>query len=134
LGVGAVVFHKGRVLLVRRGKPPAEDCWAIPGGRVELGESLQAAAEREIREETGVRIRAGEPIWVFDAIVRDPDGRVRFHYVIVDLGAEYISGEPVAMDDAREARWVAAHELGGLRVNAETVKLLKQRYGFGGEG
>jgi ADP-ribose pyrophosphatase len=129
--VGAVVVHRGRVLLVRRGKPPAEGMWAVPGGGVKLGESLQEAAERELREETGVIVRAGEPVYAFDALERDGAGEVRFHYVIVDLAAAYVSGEPQAADDALEARWVSPSELGTLAVNRRTRLLLAAHFGFG---
>ncbi|WP_319524962.1 NUDIX hydrolase [uncultured Desulfosarcina sp.] len=128
--VGAVVFKDDAVLLVKRGKEPAQGMWAIPGGSVRLGETLQSAAEREILEETGVTIRAGEPVLVFDTIQRDESGDVRFHYVIVDLAAEYIAGYPKAADDAADARWVRADELDRLDVNPATVKLLAERFGF----
>ena len=131
VAVGAVVFKEECVLLVRRGQPPAEDLWAIPGGSVEIGETLQAAAEREILEETGIQIRALKPIYTFDVIDRDAAGKVRFHYVIVDLAADYIRGEPVPGDDALDARWVSAGEISGLEVSTATLKLLKTRYGFG---
>jgi ADP-ribose pyrophosphatase len=131
VAVGAVVFKDEQVLLVRRGQPPAEDLWAIPGGSVQIGETLREAAEREILEETGIHIQATKPICTFDAIERDPAGRVRFHYVIVDLAADYVMGEPSAGDDAVEARWISARELNELQVSAATVKLLKTRFGFG---
>ena len=131
VAVGAVVFCDNRVLLVRRGRPPADGQWAIPGGAVELGESLALAAEREIREETGIRIAAQEPICVFDMIERDPDGRVRFHYVIVDLAARYLGGELHAGDDAAEARWVGAGEMKGLKISPPTRQLLARQYAFG---
>ena len=131
VAVGAVVFKNNRVLLVRRGQPPSEDLWAIPGGSVEIGETLQEAAEREILEETGITIRAGEPVYTFDAIVRDDNGRIRFHYVIVDLIGDYAGGEPNAGDDAIEARWVAAQEMKELQVSPPTLKLLKERFRFG---
>ena len=130
LAVGAVVFHRQRVLLVRRGQPPAENQWAIPGGRVRLGETLQQAAEREILEETGLVIRAGAPVHTFDLIERDARGQVRFHYVIVDLEADYVSGDPRCGDDAAEAKWVGADELGDLRISRPTLALLRERYHF----
>ncbi|MCP4629594.1 MAG: NUDIX hydrolase [bacterium] len=131
VAVGAIVFKNNKVLLVRRGKPPAEDLWAIPGGRVEIGETLREAAEREIMEETGVAIRALEPVYTFDVIDRDADGRARFHYVIVDLTADYISGKPRAGDDASAARWVSSEELASMKVSTKTRQLLKARYNFG---
>ena len=131
VAVGAVVFKGGCVLLVRRGQPPAEDQWAIPGGSVEIGETLREAAEREILEETGIQIRASKPIYTFDVIERDTAGKVRFHYVIVDLAADYIGGEPKPGDDALEARWVSANEIKDLKVSTPTLKLLKTKFDFG---
>ena len=130
VAVGAVVFKSNCVLLVRRGKAPAEDLWAIPGGSVEIGETLQQAAEREILEETGIKIRAGKPIYIFDVIDRDEDEKIRFHYVIIDLAADYVSGEPAAGDDAAEARWISAHELNELAVSPPTLNLLKTTFRF----
>lgn len=131
VGVGAVVFHDGRVLLVRRGRPPAVGAWSVPGGRLHLGESLQQAAEREILEETAITIRAGKPVFTLDTIDRDEEGRVRFHYVIVDLSAEYLGGTPQGGDDALEARWVSENELDDLQVHPLTRRLLFESYGFG---
>ncbi len=130
VAVGAVVFKNERVLLVRRGQPPSEDLWAIPGGSVEIGETLQEAAEREILEETGIYIRAGEPVFTFDAIDRDRAGKIRFHYVIVDLAADYVRGDPKAGDDAADARWISAQEINTLQVSAPTLKLLQEKFGF----
>ncbi len=131
VAVGAVVFKDERVLLVRRGQPPAQGVWAIPGGSVLLGETLQQAAEREILEETGLYITAGAPVLTFDVVERDAAGRVRFHYVIVDLDARYERGDLRAGDDALEARWVAPTEIDGLPVSVPTLRLLRDRYGFG---
>ena len=131
VAVGAVVFKDGCVLLVRRGQPPAEDLWAIPGGSVEIGETLREAAEREILEETDIQIRASKPIYTFDVIDRDSAGKVRFHYVIVDLAADYVGGEPAPGDDALEARWVSAKEIKDLEVSPATLKLLNTKFGFG---
>ena len=131
VAVGAVVFKDGRILLVRRGKAPAEGMWSIPGGSVNLGESLQQAAEREIKEETGITIKARDPILAFDVVRRDDNGRIQFHYVIIDLEADWISGEPQAGDDAVEARWVQSEELEHMTVSPATRKFLKQKYGLG---
>lgn len=125
VAVGAIVFKDGKVLLVRRAKPPSEGLWAIPGGSVELGETLQQAAEREIFEETGVVIRAKQPVYTFDIIEKDEYNRIRFHYLIVDLKADYTSGNLCSGDDAVEVRWVAPEQLPDLNVSSETVKVLK---------
>ena len=131
VAVGAIVFKDKQVLLVRRGKPPARDLWAIPGGSVEIGETLQRAAEREIFEETGITIQALEPVFTFDYIERDEFGCARFHYVIIDLTADYVRGEPRAGDDAAEARWVSSQEIATLKVSSKTRQLLKERFDFG---
>jgi len=128
LGVGAVVRRGGKILLVKRGTPPYEGQWAVPGGRVMLGESLAAAAEREVREETGVWIRAGEPVYTFEHIERDEAGEVKFHYVVVDLEGEYLSGKPEAGDDAQETAWIDFGEMVALPVNAVTRQLLLKLY------
>jgi ADP-ribose pyrophosphatase len=132
LAIGAVVFHQDRVLLVKRSKPPAKGCWAIPGGSVHLGETLQEAAQREILEETGIVIRAKEPILTFDVIDKDENGRIRYHYLIVDLAAEYVSGAIQPGDDAADARWIGDDELNDFEVNPRTRKLLAGRFRFGG--
>ena len=131
--VGAVVIKDAAVLLVRRGKPPALGVWAIPGGSVRLGETLQTAAEREIFEETGIVVRAADPVYVFDVIERDKEGGVKFHYVIVDLAAEYVSGDPCPGDDALDARWVSQEDLATLDVNPATLRLLAHAFDFGCE-
>jgi 8-oxo-dGTP diphosphatase len=129
--VGAIVIRDGRVLLVRRGKPPGKGLWAVPGGRVELGETLKEAAEREVREEAGLIIRAKSPVYTFDVIHRDDTGRIRFHYVIVDLLADYVSGEPNPGSDAYDARWVTPQELEELPVSQTTREVLKKTIKFG---
>ncbi len=123
LGVGAMVRRGEAVLLVRRGRPPYAGEWAIPGGRVELGETLQAAAEREVLEETAVRIRAGATAYTFEYIERE-QARVLRHYVVIDLLGTWLSGEPSAGDDAAEAAWIPFAELDRLPVNAETRRAL----------
>lgn len=128
--VGAVVFKDDSVLLVKRKNPPAKNMWAIPGGKIKLGEGLQKAAEREIFEETGLVIKAAEPVFSFDVIEHDENKNIRFHYVIVDLIAEYIEGEIKSNDDALEARWIQRHELSSLNVNERTRLLLKERFDF----
>ncbi len=130
VAVGAVVFKDNKVLLVKRAKPPAKGVWAIPGGSVELGETLQHAAEREILEETGITILAKKPVYTFDLIEKDTSGRVCFHYVIIDFTADYLSGNPVPGDDAVEVRWVSSGELKTLNINQRTLQVLKSLFDF----
>ena len=105
--------------------------WAIPGGSVKLGETLQQAAEREILEETGVTIKAREPAYTFESIQRDESGAVRFHYVIIDLNADYVKGEPKPNDDALDAHWFSPNELQTEKISEPTRNLLKDQFNFG---
>ena len=134
VAVGALVTKAGSVLLVKRGKAPATGKWAIPGGAVELGETLQQAAEREIYEETGIRIKARDPLYTFDLIERDRQGATRFHYVIIDLAAEYIGGKTRPGDDAVRAAWISFERLADLDLNATTRSFLDTYLPRGGKG
>ena len=127
--VGVVVVRGDEVLLVRRKRGPSEGLWAVPGGSVELGETLATAAEREVLEETGIVVRAGRPVHAFDAIERDDEGRVRFHYLVVDVAAEWISGEPRAGDDASAAQWFRLADLPCAGVSDETRRLVGRLLG-----
>ncbi len=118
VGVGAIVIRGKEVLLVRRGKEPSKGLWSIPGGLVEIGETVRDAVKREVLEETGIDVEPRDLFEVVDAIHRDEEGRCRFHYVIVDYMSEYRRGEPVAGGDVSEARWVAAGETGRLEMTA----------------
>ncbi len=129
VAVGAVVIHEGRILMVERAKAPSRGLWSVPGGSVELGESLAEAAEREVFEETGIRVEAGAIVHTFDSVVRDDSGRVRFHYVIVDLQARYLEGEPRAGCDASAAEWRDPVEATAADVSPKTVELL-EKLGF----
>ena len=125
VGVGAVIIHNDRVLLVKRGQPPFHGMWCIPGGKINYGETLQQAAEREILEETGVVIRAGEPVYTFDVI---DTGNIEqpCHYVVVDLAAEYVSGEPTARDDATDVAWFGKQDIDKDEVQELTRNFLKR--------
>lgn len=130
VGVGALIFHNNRVLLVRRANPPYANQWAIPGGKIHYGETLQEAAEREIMEETGITIQAGEPVFCFDLIQRNESSEVFLHYVVVDVAATYVSGEPTANDDATAVKWFGKHELSSHSINKTTLELLGQYEDF----
>jgi mutator protein MutT len=110
VGVGAVVIYEGKVLLIRRGKEPLRGRWVVPGGTVEAGETLEQALVREVQEETGLVVKPGEVLTVFDRIEREGSA-VRYHYVIVDYLCEYISGTPRAASDAEAVALVGLGEL-----------------------
>jgi mutator protein MutT len=122
IGVGAVLVHQGGILLVRRGKEPLLGRWAIPGGTVELGETLEKALVREIHEETGLTVQPREVLLVFDRVVRE-GGRVRYHYVIVDYWCEYVSGTLRAGSDALDAALVRPEDLAAYDLPEESLKL-----------
>ncbi|MFO8156469.1 MAG: NUDIX domain-containing protein, partial [Thiohalospira sp.] len=111
VGVGAVVVHEGRILLVRRGGPPRAGMWTVPGGKPAFGETLQEAVEREVREETGITVAAGAPLQTFELQEADEQGELVWHYVIINLRAEYLDGEPSAASDAADAAWCTPEEV-----------------------
>ncbi|MFW6055100.1 MAG: NUDIX hydrolase [Thermodesulfobacteriota bacterium] len=125
LAVGGLVIHKGRVLLVKRGQEPSLGRWSIPGGRVELGETIQEAVEREIREETSLAVKAGQLVYHFESIQRDESGGIRYHYLILDLWAGYVSGEPRPGGDAADAGWFRPEDLQRFEVSQSTLHLLR---------
>lgn len=125
VGVGVVVWHGERVLLVRRGRAPRAGQWSLPGGGQQLGETVAEAARREVREEAGIEVELGAIVATIDLIERDPGGRVRYHYTLVDFTAEAASAEVTAGDDAAEARWFAPEDLPGLGLWSETVRVIE---------
>jgi 8-oxo-dGTP diphosphatase len=125
VGVGAVIVEKGRVLLIKRGKPPLLGEWSIPGGMLELGETLREGAEREALEETGLVVRAGDLLGVFDRIVPDETQRTLYHYVLIDFLCEIISGNVLAAGDASDASWFTLADLSDLSLPGETLKVLE---------
>jgi 8-oxo-dGTP diphosphatase len=127
VGVGAVVVHEGRVLLVRRGKEPLRGRWVVPGGTVELGETLEDAVVREVLEETGIRVQPGELMTAFDRIERR-DGAVLYHYVVVDYRCRYVSGWPQAASDAADAAWVAEGDLDRYDVPPMALELIRRAF------
>ena len=127
--VGLVVRRGDRVLIVQRGNPPNKGRWSVPGGAVEVGESLRDAGRREVREECGIDVAPGAVAGVFETILPDTDGRTRYHYVIIDFFAEYVAGELQAASDSADARWVTGAELAALDVTEKARELLQQALG-----
>src|SRR5512133_2511682 len=126
VGVGAVIVHDGRVVIVQRGTEPLKGQWSVPGGGLEVGETLRQCAVREAREETGLEIEVGEVLEVFDAIYRQPDGRIQYQYVLIDFACRLLGGELRAGADAVQARWVTVEELSGYEVAETAWKVIQK--------
>ncbi|HEY6338646.1 MAG TPA: NUDIX hydrolase [Candidatus Sulfotelmatobacter sp.] len=124
VGVGAIIIENSRVVLVKRAHPPIQGQWSIPGGALEIGELVREAAVREAREETGLTIEAGELLGVYDRVLRDPGGRVHYHYVLVDFLCRRTAGEIQAADDAAEVRWFTRDELPALNLAEDTLEVI----------
>lgn len=121
-GVGVAVVEDGRILLVRRGRDPGRGLWAVPGGKVDLGESLSDAAVREAREETGLEVEIGEVLWAGESI--GPGDPPEWHYVLVDFLATRLAGEPTHGDDAAEVDWFSLARARELPLTATMPSLL----------
>jgi 8-oxo-dGTP diphosphatase len=124
VGVGAIIIEGDRVLLVKRAQPPIQGQWSIPGGVLEVGEMVREAAVREAREETGLVVEPGELLGVYDRILRDPEQRVQYHYVLVDFLCRPVGGELLAASDAAEVRWFKREELPALRLAEDTLEVI----------
>jgi ADP-ribose pyrophosphatase YjhB (NUDIX family) len=126
VGVGAVVLHRGRVLLVRRGNPPLAGKWSLPGGLCELGETTAECARREVQEECGLAIRVVEVAGVLDRVIRDDAGRIRYHWVLVDYLAVPESDLVTAGSDAAEVRWVDIDRVDDLEHTDGLVEMIQR--------
>ena len=124
VGVAVVIFRDGRVLMAKRGKEPSKGKWSIPGGKLELGETIYEAARREVREECSVEIDVGDVVDAYDIIIRDTDGTVKYHFVDVYFMAKYTSGEARAQSDVDECRWFTPEEMAGLDMPPDLKKLM----------
>ena len=135
VGVGGVVIDDGRTLLIRRGSEPLRGQWSIPGGTLELGESLEEGVARELLEETGLEVRVLDLIEVFDRIFTEPDAggggtpqRPKFHYVIVDYLCERISGEPRAGSDVTDVTFATEEELARFQLTTTAIRVLRKAF------
>ncbi|MDE0941531.1 MAG: NUDIX hydrolase [Alphaproteobacteria bacterium] len=125
VGVGAVVFKDNEILMIRRGKAPRKGHWSLPGGMQELGETVFAAAAREVLEETNIVIANIALIDVIDAITPDDEGEIQYHYTLIDVVAEWQGGDPVGGDDAMHAEFMPLHRAESLDMWEETHRIIK---------
>jgi ADP-ribose pyrophosphatase YjhB (NUDIX family) len=128
VGVGAIIIEDSRVVLVKRGHPPLQDEWSIPGGVLEVGELVREAAVREAREETGLTVEPGELLGVYDRVLRDAEQRVQYHYVLIDFLCRRIAGDIAAASDAAEVRWFKREELQGLKLAEDTLDVIRKGF------
>jgi mutator protein MutT len=124
IGVGAVIVQGHRVLLIRRGQAPLLGEWSLPGGVLECGETLREATVREVREETGLTVETGELLGVYERVIRSDDGRVRYHYVLIDFLCRAVAGELAAGTDASDVRWFGSEELDALNLPRDTREVI----------
>lgn len=124
VGVGAIIIDGNRVVLVKRGRAPLIGKWSIPGGVLEVGETLRKAVVREVSEETGLVVEPGELLGVFERVVPDEQGRMKYHYVLIDFLCRRVTGQLLAGDDADQVRWFQREELAGLDLATETEEVI----------
>ena len=130
VGIGGVVIENGKTVLIRRGSEPLRGQWSIPGGSLELGETLKAGVERELLEETGLVVKVVEFIEVFDRVYGDDKEKPRYHYVIVDYLCSLMGGELRAGGDATDVVWAGEDELGRFGLTETAARILKKAFGM----
>ncbi len=128
LGVGAIIMSGDKILLVRRANPPMQGEWSLPGGLVETGETTQEAVVREVVEETGLQVEPVKLAEVFERILRDPQGRVEYHFVLLDYLCHVTSGDAHAASDVTDVRWAKLDELATLAVAPETCEVISKAF------
>ena len=128
VGVGALIFRRDRVLMAQRGKQPMRGAWSLPGGVVEVGESLDAAIRREVREETGLVVKPVKVFEIFERILRDSAGAPEYHYVLIDYLCRVTGGELRAGDDASRVEWVRLRDLHELEMTEGTLDVIERAF------
>lgn len=130
VGVGAIIVRGGEVLLVQRGKPPSFGKWSIPGGLVELGESLETAVRREVLEEVCIDVSVVDLVVALDRVIPDDSGKIEYHYILLDFLCEYAGGEPAPASDALACAFVPLEEMGRYDMTRGTVEAIRRALEF----
>ena len=128
IGVGALIFDRGRILMAQRGKAPLKDWWSLPGGALEVGESLDCAIRREVREETGLEIEPLGVFEIFERIMRDDTGAAEYHYVLIDYICRVTGGTLSAGDDVCRVEWVRRGDLAGMQITEGTLGVIEKAF------
>ncbi|MGQ9679242.1 MAG: NUDIX hydrolase [Candidatus Bathyarchaeia archaeon] len=127
-GVAAVIISNDAILLVKRGHEPSKGVWGLPGGVVELGETIEEAVRREVKEETGVEVSPVRLLTVLDSITKDKSGRIRYHYILFEFLCKFLRGELKAYSDVQDAMWVSLSSLGAVDIMPWTRKFIDKIY------
>ena len=128
VGVGALIFRRGRILMARRGKEPLKGWWSLPGGALETGETLDHAVRREVLEETSLIVEPVRVFEIFERIMRDAQGATEYHYILIDYLCRIIGGEPAAGDDVCRVEWMRLADLRGLQITEGTLKVIERAF------
>jgi ADP-ribose pyrophosphatase YjhB (NUDIX family) len=128
VGVGALIFQRGRILMAQRGKEPLKGWWTLPGGALETGELLDHAVRREVLEETGLVVEPVRVFEIFERIIRDEAGAPEYHYVLIDYVCRVKGGSARAGDDAARVEWMRLDELNGLQITEGTLGVIERAF------
>jgi 8-oxo-dGTP diphosphatase len=128
LGIGALIFEGGRILMAQRGKAPLRGQWSLPGGLVETGESLENAVRREVLEETGLEVKPLGVLEIFERIMRNAEGAAEYHYVLLDYICRVTGGTLCAGDDASRVQWVERRALKDLHITEGTLAVIEKGF------
>jgi len=127
--VGAIILDGDRILLVERARPPLQGYWSLPGGVLEVGETLTEGVRREVREETGLEVEPVRVVEIFERIIRDADGAPEYHYVLIDYVCRVVSGTLCAADDVCRAEWAPRGALSQYRITEGTLPVIEKAFG-----
>jgi ADP-ribose pyrophosphatase YjhB (NUDIX family) len=132
VGVGALILRRGRILMAQRGKEPMKGWWSLPGGALEIGESLADGVRREVREETGLEIHPVKVFEIFERIMRDAEGKPEYHYVLIDYLCRVTGGQLSPGDDVCAVEWVRRRDLPQLQITEGTLAVIERAFTRGG--